>query len=159
MYSFSILLKSLGILSYCDKLQYNVEGSWGYLGNDSNPYLYLADSVEYSWEIEELNVNENCKILGSFVGADCPKLSKVTIPASVRSIGDYFLQCTSGETVLTKVVIPSTVAYVGSRAFKGFESLTVYCEAEAKPEAWDEKWNEKDYDGNVVPVVWGYKGE
>ena len=50
------------------------------------------------------------------------------------------------------VTIPDTVTSIGDFAFEGCSNLTIYCEAESKPDGWNEHWNS----GNR-PVHWGYK--
>ena len=72
----------------------------------------------------------------------------VAIPSSVTSIGEYAFAYCNG---LTSVIIPSSVANIGGGAFSGC-TMTIYCEIEREPNAWDEIWNYSE-----CPVVWGYK--
>ena len=51
---------------------------------------------------------------------------------------------------LKQITIPATVTEIGSRAFYGCWNIIIFCETEAKPDGWDEKWN---WSGR--PVVWG----
>ena len=52
---------------------------------------------------------------------DCTELTSITIPSSVKSIGnDAFAGCKS----LTSIAIPSGVTSIGERAFKGCTHLT-----------------------------------
>jgi hypothetical protein len=77
-------------------------------------------------------------------------LTSITIPDSVESIGSYaFRNCHS----LTSIVIPNSVESIGEQAFYNCSSLTIYCEAESKPDGWESVWNYSN-----CPVVWGYKG-
>ncbi|MDE5548581.1 MAG: leucine-rich repeat domain-containing protein [Clostridia bacterium] len=86
--------------------------------------------------------------LGAFTG--CGALTSVTIPDSVTQIGsNAFDDCRS----LEKIVIPSSVTHIDIFAFYHCPSLTIYCEAEKKPDGWDSLWNIDE-----CPVVWGYKG-
>ena len=55
---------------------------------------------------------------------------------------------------LTKIVIPDSVKSVGLYAFAYCDNLTIYCEAESKPNGWNNSWNISSR-----PVVWGYEIE
>ena len=99
----------------------------------------------------------------------CKKLEKIELPNSVKSIAtNAFSQCFMLKEViigsgvesieknafydfknLTSIVIPSNVLYIDSEAFVGRESLTIYCEAESKPNGWNENWDVYNY-----PIVW-----
>jgi len=46
------------------------------------------------------------------------------------------------------------VTSIGSYAFFGCSSLTIYCEATSKPSGWYSDWNYSNR-----PVVWGYQGK
>jgi hypothetical protein len=49
------------------------------------------------------------------------------------------------------VEIGDSVTSIGYYAFETCFSLTLYCKAESKPDAWDSTWNP-----NNQPVVWGF---
>jgi hypothetical protein len=98
-------------------------------------------------------------------------LTKITIPASVTSIGyaafynAAFLttvtletgsQLTSiGEfaffqaTLLTGILFTKTVINISGYAFEGATSLTIYAEASSQPLGWDANW-----DSNNATVNW-----
>lgn len=100
---------------------------------------------------------------------DCSRLTSITIPNSVTSIGRYaFLLCENIKSVsipnsvtsigesafmhcsnLSLITIPNSVTTVGFWAFYGCTNSTIICEAETKPEGWDNGW---DSDGGKV--VW-----
>ena len=68
--------------------------------------------------------------IGDSVFYDCTKLSAVTIPASVKTMGrQVFYNCTN---------------------------LTVNCVIGACPEGWNPDWNLIYWRGGRCPVVWGY---
>lgn len=77
----------------------------------------------------------------------CDQLNNVNC-YSLTSVGaSAFENCTNLETI----ILYDGVTNVGENAFKGCTGLTIYCEAESKPEGWNEKWNP---DG--CTVVWGF---
>ena len=87
---------SIGELAFssCSSLQYNEKDGLKYLGNDSNLYLYLADTVSTS--ITEANIDGNCRIIGYKAFAFCCDLTSVEIGGSVTTIGqDAFYNCSS----------------------------------------------------------------
>ena len=49
------------------------------------------------------------------------------------------------------ILIPKTVTSVGEVQFLYCDDLTIFCEAESKPEGWDDAWNSAR-----SPVVWGF---
>lgn len=71
-------------------------------------------------------------------------VKSVIIPDSVRYIGSFAFAYTEIE----KVYIPDSVTMIIQSAFSMSNNLTVYCEAESKPEGWEEYWNSN------CPVVW-----
>ena len=49
------------------------------------------------------------------------------------------------------IIIPKSVTTIGSCGIGVGSASTIYCEAEQKPEGWDQKWTYQS-----TPVVWGY---
>ncbi|MBQ8146447.1 MAG: leucine-rich repeat protein [Clostridia bacterium] len=99
--------------------------------------------------ITELEIPSNITTIESWALAGCYALKDVTVPNSLTDISDYaFSHCSS----LTSVKIPSSVTYVGSKAFINCHRLTIYCEAEEKPNQWHGEWN-----STHCPVEWGHK--
>ena len=82
--------------------------------------LYDADKM--CWVITfDGDVTEIGKEAFYSYNTDCKKITSITIPDSVTSIGNYaFYYCTS----LTNVTIPDSVTSIGERAFRHCESLT-----------------------------------
>ena len=98
--------------SGCDNLVYNTSGNAKYLGNNTNPYLYLCTPI--SRNITSCEINENCKIIAYKAFYRCSGLTNVTIPNSVTSIGyEAFRECG-----LTSITIPSSVTSIGGKAFR-----------------------------------------
>lgn len=91
--------------------------------------------------------------ISSYAFRYCESLKEVKIPASVTSIGDgAFYSC----DVLDRVYIPESVTDMGSNVFAYCNSkITIYCEAESKPNKWNSNWDNRVTDR----VIWGYTGE
>lgn len=79
-------------------------------------------------------------------------LKDINIPNSVECIEFCaFTDCLS----LNEIYIPKSVAKIGMNAFRRCNNLTIYCEAEEKPELWDDNWNMLNYDNERIEVHWG----
>ena len=82
---------------------------------------------------------------------NCDRLASVTLPKTLVTIGsEAFYSCDK----LATVTIGSGVTKIYKNAFYYCGNLTIYCEAESKPDGWDENWNPDNR-----PGVWGYKGK
>ena len=128
--------------SGCGKLTYNVKENLKYLGNAQNPYLYLTGPTSTS--IAEANIDKNCRFIamgmtqwdGRGVFYDCNKLTSITIPDSVTSIG---VGVFSGCSGLTSIMVPHSVTSIGYGAFEGCTWLDkIYYQGTA------EDWNKID---------------
>lgn len=77
-------------------------------------------------------------------------LVKVTIPASVTSIGaGAFENC----KYLTDITLPQTVIVVAANAFWGCDALTIRCQAVVKPAGFADGWRSVSQNSDC-PVVW-----
>ena len=102
----------------CTSLTYNVYDNGKYLGNESTPYLVLVKATSTS--IKSCEINENCKVICEAAFCDCYRLTSITIPDRVTTIGpSAFEDCTS----LTSIVIPNRVTTIGPSAFEDCRSL------------------------------------
>lgn len=151
-------------------INYNVKGGLLYLGNATNKYLYLADTM--SEDITSATIDSNCKFIGAafydcsnltsivipegvvsirgLAFSGCSSLSSVKLPLTLKSIGSYaFIDCHS----LREIEIPSGVINIGYDAFNGCTQLKIYCETEKENGGWGEQWH-----GNR-PVEWGHEME
>ena len=79
---------------------------------------------------------------------NCRSLNSITIPQHLTEIGQLtFANCTN----LSSIIIPISVSNMGNNVFFGCSGITIYCEAESKPDGWNNNW----YSGDNV--VWDYK--
>ena len=161
---------SIGSSAFAD-CPYTVSGNLKYVGNEDNPYLVLVGTANAN--LSTYTINENTKYISNAFSS-CSRLSTITIPDSVTSIGNNaFYTCDSLTSItipdsvtsiseyafldcdsLTSVTIPDSVTSIGDYAFYCCSSLeTIYCEAESKPSGWDSSWKSNCN----AQVVWGYK--
>ena len=108
---------------------------------------YLDYYVFYSCDnLKSVVLSKNLKEIPQKTFYNCRSLESISIPNSIESIqGEAFMHCTS----LRSIFIPNTVQEINFRAFQSCDNLTVYCEAEIKPQKWESSWY-----GNAT-VVWG----
>jgi len=102
--------------------------------------------------LKNITLSSNIEVIPYGAFSYCSSLESIVIPNGIKKIGDYaFSYC----PLLESITIPESVERMSSTSIKYCsDRLTVYCEAESKPESWDENW-----DKYVNTVVWGYKGE
>ena len=105
-----------------DAIDQNPQGLQFFLQDDGT-YIVSVGDAKYLSTIEIPATYQN----GAVVGIDgngfhgCPKLTTVTIPDSVTSIGNGAF---SGCESLTSITIPNSVTSIGYGAFSSCESLT-----------------------------------
>ncbi len=69
----------------CTSLKFNEFDNANYIGNENNPYLVLIKAKDGN--ITSCNINDTTKMILDNAFFGCSKLTSVTIPASVISIG------------------------------------------------------------------------
>lgn len=105
----------------------------------SNTFAYTRNLKTIIW-------SNNLKEIDGLSGTG---METIIIPNTVEMIES---RAFSGSRNLTKVYIPSSLTKIEADVFNDCNNnLVIYCEAESKPEGWDDKWN------SGYPVVWGCK--
>ncbi|MBO5907840.1 MAG: leucine-rich repeat domain-containing protein [Clostridia bacterium] len=108
-------------LEECPSLKCNFYQNAWYLGNERNPYVVLLGST--SDDITSAVIHKETRIICNGAFSDCNLLESITIPDSVKRIGDCAFLCCEK---LASITIGSGVERIGSAAF-----------AEAGREGWD----------------------
>ncbi len=101
-------------------IKYNLKDGLYYLGNDDNPYLYLAGSDK---EIPSTKIENSCKFIGYMAFYDCNYLTSIEIPENVISIGEGAFNCCSCIKSV-QFAKNSKLKAIGYRAFRLCEQLT-----------------------------------
>ena len=126
----------------------------GYIPNGISyvPRIAFSSARFCNEELESIVIPDTIKKIKSCAFDRCVALNSVKIPSSVSEIGSFaFSDCSSLESI----VIPKSVVRMYDYVFDGCDSLaTIYCEAEEKPEGWDDNWLGDECDAEVI---WGYK--
>ncbi|MDE5618279.1 MAG: leucine-rich repeat domain-containing protein, partial [Clostridia bacterium] len=113
-------------------------------------------SLPFIGGVKDGDVNTN---FGYIFGAKDNTYNSGYVPTTLREviitgsskIGELAFQSCSR---LTKLVIPATVTEIGSRIVFYCNNITIYCEAQSKPDGWHDAWNLYN-----APVVWGYTAD
>jgi len=132
-------------------------GTSEYAGGTATKMYFSISSCETYYipsSLETVKVTGGQLNYGAFYG--CSMLTSVTIPDSVKSIGEYvFYECSG----FTSVTIPSSVTSIGDSAFSGCSGLTnVYYRGSSS------QWNQIEIsDGNdklkIVTKKYNYTGK
>lgn len=118
----------------CENLKYSIYNGCKYLGNDSNKYLAVFDTVDDN--TTSVEINPNTKFICTMTFYNCEHLKSIKIPDSVMSIGGgAFSECRKLESVnipdgiteidvntffgcgIKKIKIPRSVKKFGGSAF------------------------------------------
>ena len=136
----------------------NADGSpWGALtlnGVIDGDFVYLNDKKEkitaYIGDGSDVEIPQSVDNIGPMAFFESDNLKRVTIlDNSVAIINESaFGNCRNLESIN----IPKTVAIIGYGAFRECYSVKVYCEVASQPDLWNENWNYRITDNQIV---WG----
>ena len=140
--SLEVVEKEAGLyLANEDNYNNDEDGYCYYLGNETNPYLYLV----YSYDYDNVTINENCKIIGYRVFS-WATIEELVVPNSVTyiceeafnytTIGSFTLsenievinKSTFYGTYMTNITIPKKVKRIGEQAFCASQLVSVIFE-------------------------------
>lgn len=121
-----------------------------------NSVSTISDRAVYVCKnLKNISIGGGVQSIGTSAFYRCESLTSVVIPNSVTSIGkSAFEYCTS----LERVFIPRSVTSIDAYAFWNCGNPIIYCEADSKPEGWNDKWVntstvEFGYDYNSVNAI------
>ena len=98
-----------------------------------------------------LSLNQKLETIGEYAFSELGHLLSLKLPKNLKSIGNNAFAYSFDDTSPISIYIPKSVTYIGDYAF--FDTymdktgktkpvnITLYCEAESKPDGWSEKWN------------------
>ena len=101
----------------------------------SVPYAVFVDGALYT-------VSQ----IGDEAFSGCASVKSVKLPSGIKGYGKMaFKNCSA----LKFLFVPQSVTSIGEDAFNGCTTATLACEADSKPEGWNNNWN-----NNGGRVVW-----
>ncbi len=133
--------------------------------SSDNSYLYEKDGCILTKNTDTLvasngKIPESTIIIGSAVFANNSNLSDVVIPDGVEEIRSFAFDSSSLSSVtigkdvyridkyafsecdnLKEIYIPKNVTQIGVHIFGGIDGIVINCEAESKPDGWDDEWS------------------
>lgn len=115
-----------------------------------NSLISIGDyAFSHCTSLTDVTLPDSLISIGNYAFYSCTALKSVTLPPSVTSVGDCaFHSCSALESIY----IPLRVETIGSFAFEWCHALTIYAQAEEKPENWKIYWNSSNR-----PIIWGYE--
>ena len=162
----SVITIEYGAFLDCKKLKSIVlSNSLESMGNSAFRNCTAVESITIPGSLKEIKyeafsgcsslktviIEEGVTSMGTFAFYGCSSLESVKLPHSLEFIDyDVFGKCVS----LKSIVIPKNVAVIKGNVFWRVPDITVYCEAESKPDGWNEYWSR-----DAKEVIWGYDGE
>ena len=88
--------------------------------DDIKKLITINRELFYDSNIESITIPDSVKSIGDYAFAHCESLTSINIPDSVKSIGDYaFEWCENLESI----EIPESVKWIGKRVFSNCEKM------------------------------------
>ncbi len=112
-------ISSISSLDDCHALEFTEYDNGLYLGSVNNPYVVLMKVANEN--ISSMSIHEDTRVVADSAFSGCGRLTNITIPDGVISIGyRAFSKCSN----LTSINIPDGVTSIGYRAFYDCSNLT-----------------------------------
>ncbi len=135
---------------WIDKWNYlNRPVIWNYKNNNTSEaeYKYVTkNGINYA--VDE----SSAKVVGTDVSGDVVLPSQITYNSKTYPVTtieeNAFYYCRD----MLSITIPSSITTIEENSFDVCIDLTIYCEADSKPNGWSDNWNILNR-----PVVWDYK--
>jgi hypothetical protein len=106
------------IFEGCERLEYTEFGNAYYLGNSSNPYLFLVKTKDK--EITSYSVNASTRFILDEAFSGCALLEEIELNDKITTICNRaFADCTS----LQSIIMPNSMENMGTGVFENCESL------------------------------------
>ncbi len=125
----------------------------------STAFLQGGSNFAGCSSLVDVTLLANNDVLPGTLFSNCTALRHIVIPSTCTSIGsNVFNMCTS----LTSVYIPKSVVTIsgdGTTVYSIFRNansaVQIYCEAESKPEGFNDNWNYAYPSTTPLSVTWG----
>ncbi|MBQ8551385.1 MAG: leucine-rich repeat domain-containing protein [Clostridia bacterium] len=143
------LIDTLDIFWYCFELE-NItvaDGCFNFY-SEGNCLIDRADMSVIA-SANNAVIPEGIKAIGKYAFACRSGIKSIVLPDTVTRLGyGAFLDCSDLEYLYIPASVVTVDEFVIGRYYKN--TLKIYCEAESKPEGWDDDWNWYDHE-----VIWG----
>ncbi len=129
----------------------------------------LDNTFSYCYNLKDLVLPESLTEIGDSAFYRCERLNKIIIPEKVKRIGNSaFSYCNNLQFLclpqglseigasafsncdLKNIIIPQSVSKIDGPIFYNTNSVKIYCQAQSKPDGWNDNWND-----NRPNVTWG----